>query len=48
MNIFFHQKQEFEQKIRQIPKKNRIKFQADLLKLIEYAQKDNYENFNID
>lgn len=47
MNILFKTKLDLQQRINKIPKKNRIKFQADLLKLIELAQKDNYENFNL-
>lgn len=46
--MYFKTRQDFQRRIKSIPKKNRIKFQADLLKLIEYAQKDNYENFNLD
>ena len=47
MNMYFKTKREFQQKINSIPKKNRIKFQADLLKLIELAGKEDYENFNL-
>ena len=43
--MYLRTKQDFQRRINAIPKKNRIKFQADLLKLIELAQKDNYENF---
>lgn len=35
-------------KINSIPKKNKQKFAVDLLKLIEYAQKDDYENYNLE
>lgn len=47
MNLLFHRKQEFEKRISTIPKKNKLKFQADLLKLIELAHMENYENYNI-
>lgn len=46
-DIYLAQK-ELKNKINSIPKKNKQKFAVDLLKLIEYAQKDDYENFNLD
>lgn len=46
MNILFREKQDFQKRIATIPKKNKLKFQADLLKLIELAHLEGYENFN--
>lgn len=39
-------KKEFSSQLKKIPKKNKEKFFNDLLKLVQYAQKDDYENFN--
>lgn len=47
MNPLYNLKQDIQHRINRIPKKNRIKFQCDLLKLIELAQKDDYENYNL-
>lgn len=38
-------KKELQNNIKHIPKKNRFKFYCDLLKLIEHAKKENYENY---
>lgn len=38
--------QHIKDSIKKIPKKNKLKFAVDLLKLIDYAQKDNYDNFD--
>lgn len=50
MNItvkdYYWQKQFMQEQLRSIPKKNRHKFNVDLLRLIQYAQKDNYDNFD--
>lgn len=40
-------RQELNNSIRTIPKKNREKFQFDLLTLISKAHEDDYENFQI-
>lgn len=40
-------KKQLQDSIKKIPKKNKQKFFVDFLKLIEYAQKDNYENYNL-
>lgn len=47
MNIYFQYRKEIQKKINSIPKKNRVKFQADLLKLIEIAHEEDYEDFEI-
>ena len=36
-----------EQEISKIPKKNKHKFSTDLLKLIQLAQKGNYDQFEL-
>lgn len=38
-------RQEINNRIRTIPKKNKEKFQLDLLYLIELAHEDDYEDF---
>ena len=38
----------FQQELKKIPKENKSKFFNDLMKLIQYAQKDNYENYNLE
>lgn len=38
---------ELNDEIQKIPQENLLKFYFDLKILIEYAQKDDYENFNI-
>lgn len=48
MNQYYSLRKQIEREISKIPKKNRIKFQADYLKLIQLAQKDNYENYNLE
>lgn len=48
MNPLFNLKKQIQIEISKIPKKNRAKFQCDYIKLIELAQKDNYENFNLE
>lgn len=47
MNRYYSLRQQIDREIAKIPKKNRPKFQADYLKLIQLAQKENYENFNL-
>ena len=47
MNRYFSLRQQIDREISKIPKKNRPKFQADYLKLIQLAQKENYENYNL-
>lgn len=39
---------EFKDQIKKIPKKNKQKFSVDLIKLVQHAQKDDYENFNFE
>lgn len=39
---------QFRQELQKIPKKNKHKFAVDLLKLVQYAQKEDYENFNLE
>lgn len=46
-DLFLAQRQ-LSDKIKSIPKKNKKKFAVDLIKLIEYAQKDDYDNFNLE
>lgn len=43
----FQYRQQIQNEINKIPRKNRIKFQADYIKLIQLAQKEDYENFNL-
>lgn len=47
MNQYFQTKQQITKELRKIPKKNKAKFFVDYLKLIQYAQQENYENFEI-
>ena len=47
MNRYYSLRQQIDREISKIPNKNRPKFQADYLKLIQLAQKENYENFNL-
>lgn len=44
-DLFLAQRQ-LRDKINSIPKHNKQKFAVDLVKLIEYAQKDDYDDFN--
>lgn len=39
-------RRELDFQLKQIPKKNKAKFQVDLYKLIQEAQGSDYENFN--
>lgn len=48
MNPAWKLRKEIEIEIKKIPKKNRVKFQADYIKLIQLAQKDNYENYDLE
>lgn len=48
MNLMFKTRQEINQQIKKIPKKNRSKFYVDYIKLIHLAQQEDYENFNLD
>ena len=48
MNKAWQFRKQIESEIRKIPKKNRMKFQVDYLKLIQKAQKDDYENYNLE
>lgn len=43
-DLYLAQKQ-LKDSIKRIPKKNKQKFAVDLIKLIDFAQKDDYENF---
>lgn len=45
MNRYYQLSQKIKAEINKIPKKNRIKFQNDYIKLIKLAQQDNYEDF---
>lgn len=47
LNSLYNTRQQIAFEIRKIPKKNRKKFFVDYLKLIQLAQKDNYENYEI-
>lgn len=44
--VFYLAQKQLRDSINKIPKKNKQKFAVDLIKLIEYAQKDNYDNFD--
>ena len=46
MNNYFILRRQIEDRINKIPKKNKSKFQSDYIKLIELAQRDDYEDFN--
>lgn len=46
-NILFSQRQHLNRELKKIPSKNKLKFYSDLYHLIEFAQKDNYENFEL-
>lgn len=46
MNKYYSLRKQIDKEISKIPKKNRGKFMADYIKLIQLAQKDNYENFD--
>ena len=41
----YHTKQQIIQELRKIPKKNKSKFFVDYLKLIQYAQQEDYDSF---
>lgn len=47
-NYIYLFRKQIQSEINKIPKKNYLKFQADYIKLIQLAQKDNYENFNLE
>lgn len=47
LNNLYHTKQQITLELRKIPKKNKPKFFVDYLKLIQYAQQEDYENFEI-
>lgn len=42
----YNAQKELTKRIKSIPKKNKQKFSVDLLKLIEYAHQEDYDNFN--
>lgn len=48
MNPVWKLRKEIETEIKKIPKENRVKFQADYIKLIQLAQREDYENFNLE
>lgn len=43
----YQTKQQIIQELHKIPKKNKSKFFVDYLKLIQYAQQEDYENIKI-
>ena len=47
MNNYYQLRRRIDDKINKIPKRNKLKFHSDYLKLIELAQKDDYENFEL-
>lgn len=47
MNYLFKVRQDFNREVKKIPRQNRLKFQADLYKLVQLAQLEDYDNFKI-
>lgn len=48
MNNYYMIRQKLQDEIRKIPKKNRSKFNSDYYKLIQLAQREDYEDIEID
>ena len=46
MNKLFQAQQDLKRELKKIPKENKLKFSCDLYKLVQIAQKDNYDNFD--
>lgn len=47
MNNYYMARQMLQDEIRRIPKKNRSKFNSDYYKLVQLAQREDYEDIEI-